>query len=185
MLQSVNSRLFTTLLRVLTSMLLLACASVAHAQTSEYDAVGRMVRAGQLDLAQAKAEQYLNGNPKDPQMRFLKGVIQQQRGQTDEALATFTLLTQDYPELPEPYNNLAVIHASQNQYDKARIALEMAVRTNPNYATAHENLGDVYARLAAQSYSRSLQLDGGNTTAAPKLKAVNALLTPPAKKAGR
>ena len=114
-----------------------------------------------------------------------EGVIQQQRGQAEEALATFTQLTQDYPELPEPYNNLAVIHAAQNQYDKARIALEMAVRTNPNYATAHENLGDVYARLAAQSYGKALQIDGGNTTAPVKLKAVNAMLTPPAKKPGR
>ena len=66
MLQSVNSRLFTTLLRVLTSMLLLACASVAHAQTSEYDAVGRMVRAGQLDLAQAKAWLELHGVAVEP-----------------------------------------------------------------------------------------------------------------------
>lgn len=185
MLLSVNASPFSPCVRALAALLLAGSAALASAQTSDYDTVGRMVRAGQLDLAQAKAEQYLNGNPKDPQMRFLKGVIQQQRGQTDEALATFTLLTQDYPELPEPYNNLAVIHAAQNQFDKARIALEMAVRTNPNYATAHENLGDVYARLAAQSYGKALQIDGGNTTAPVKLKAVNAMLTPPAKKPGR
>ena len=188
MLLSVNSSPLSPILRALRVLVALALAGnavVAVGQTSEYDAVGRMARAGQLDLAQAKAEQYLTTHPKDPQMRFLKGVIQQQRGQTDEALTTFTLLTQDYPELPEPYNNLAVIHAAQNQYDKARIALEMAVRTNPNYATAHENLGDVYARLAAQSYGKALQLDGGNTSAPPKLKAVNVLLAPPAKKSGR
>lgn len=185
MLLSVNSHHFSRLVRSIAALTLAGVASVAMAQTTEYDAVGRMVRAGQLDLAQAKAEQYLSANPKDPQMRFLKGVIQQQRGQTDEALNTFTLLTQEYPELPEPYNNLAVIHASQNQYDKARVALEMAVRTNPSYATAHENLGDVYARLAAQSYGKALQLEGGNTTAPAKLKAVNALLAPPTKKTGR
>ena len=191
MLLSVNSKPTSSLLRALAAVLLAGSAAVAVAQTtqttqsSDYDNVSRMVRAGQLDQAQAKAEQYLIGNPKDPQMRFLKGVIQQQRGQADEALATFTQLTQDYPELPEPYNNLAVIHAAQNQYDKARIALEMAVRTNPSYATAHENLGDVYARLAAQSYGKALQLDGGNTTAPAKLKAVNTMLTPSAKKAAR
>ena len=188
MLLSANPKPMSSLVRVLAAVLLAGTAALAVAQTtqsSEYDNVSRMVRAGQLDVAQAKAEQYLAANPKDPQMRFLKGVIQQQRGQADEALATFTQLTQDYPELPEPYNNLAVIHAAQNQYDKARIALEMAVRTNPNYATAHENLGDVYARLAAQSYGKALQLDSGNTTAPVKLKAVNAMLTPPAKKATR
>ena len=191
MLLSVNSKPTPFVFRSLAAVLLAGSAAMATAQTtpptqsSDYDSVSRMVRAGQLDQAQTKAEQYLAGNPKDPQMRFLKGVIQQQRGQAEEALATFTQLTQDYPELPEPYNNLAVIHAAQNQYDKARIALEMAVRTNPSYATAHENLGDVYARLAAQSYGKALQLDGGNTTAPAKLKAVNAMLTPPAKKAMR
>ena len=191
MLLSVNSKPTPFVFRSLAAVLLAGSAAMAMAQntpptqSSDYDSVSRMVRAGQLDQAQTKAEQYLAGNPKDPQMRFLKGVIQQQRGQAEEALATFTQLTQDYPELPEPYNNLAVIHAAQNQYDKARIALEMAVRTNPSYATAHENLGDVYARLAAQSYGKALQLDGGNTTAPAKLKAVNAMLTPPAKKATR
>ena len=177
--------LLRTLVRAVSGLLLAGSAALVAAQSADYDTVSRMVRAGQFEQAQARADQYLSGNPKDPQMRFLKGVIQQQRGQTDEALATFTLLSQDYPELPEPYNNLAVIHAAQNQFDKARVALEMAVRTNPSYATAHENLGDVYARLAAQSYGRALQLDGGNNTAAPKLKAVNALLTPPAKKPAR
>ena len=191
MLLSVNSKPTPFVFRSLAAVLLAGSAAMAMAQntpptqSSDYDSVSRMVRAGQLDQAQTKAEQYLAGNPKDPQMRFLKGVIQQQLGQADEALATFTQLPQDYPELPEPYNNLAVIHAAQNQYDKARIALEMAVRTNPNYATAHENLGDVYARLAAQSYGKALQLDGGNTSAPAKLKAVNAMLTPPAKKATR
>ena len=183
-----SSRLATVvrpLLRTIGCLLLAGSAALAVVQSADYDTVSRMVRAGQLDQAQARADQYLSANPKDPQMRFLKGVIQQQRGQMDDALATFTQLTQDYPELPEPYNNLAVIHAAQNQFDKARVALEMAVRTNPGYATAHENLGDVYARLATQSYNRALQIDAGNTTAATKLKAVNALLTPATKKPAR
>ncbi|MDP3520839.1 MAG: hypothetical protein Q8S02_09475, partial [Hydrogenophaga sp.] len=66
--------------RALAALLLAGSTALVSAQTSEYDTVGRMVRAGQLDLAQAKAEQYLNGNPKDPQMRFLKGVIQTESG---------------------------------------------------------------------------------------------------------
>lgn len=151
-----------------------AAASPVQA-SAEYAEVNRLLRAGQYEQASNRADQFLSGSPKDPQMRFLKGVIQNQRGQTAEAQATFTALTQDYPELPEPYNNLAVIHASQNQLDKARVALEMAVRTNPSYAVAHENLGDVYARLAAQAYQKASQLDGANTSAAPKLKTINGL----------
>src|SRR2546425_9737176 len=75
----------------------------------------------------------------------------------------FTKLTQDYPELPEPYNNLAVIYASQGQYEKARAALEQSIRTHPSYATAYENLGDVYAKLASQAYDKALQLDSSNS----------------------
>jgi tetratricopeptide (TPR) repeat protein len=68
-----------------------------------------------------------------------------------------------------------VLYAGQSQFDKARAALEMAIRTNPSYATAHENLGDVYARLASQAYSKALQLDGSNTTVPPKLALIRTL----------
>lgn len=147
----------------------------AWAQADAYAEVNRLVRAGQLADALAKAEQHLTAKPTDPQMRFLKGVIQTESGKTTEAIATFGKLTEDFPELPEPYNNLAVLYAGQSQFDKARAALEMAIRTNPSYATAHENLGDVYAKLASQAYSKALQLDANNTGAAPKLSLIRNL----------
>jgi hypothetical protein len=40
------------------------------------------------------------------------------------------------------------------------LCAEAAVRNNPNYAVAHENLGDIYARLAYQSYAQSLAKGG-------------------------
>ena len=134
----------------------------AWAQADDYSEVNRLVRAGQLNEAMYKADQYLAGKPRDPQMRFLKGVIQTESGKTTDAIATFAKLTEDYPELPEPYNNLAVLYAGQSQFDKARAALEMAIRTNPSYATAHENLGDIYAALANAAYNRAIVLDKGN-----------------------
>lgn len=140
------------------------------ALADEYSDVLQMHRAAKHADALKKADQHLASKPRDPQMRFLKGVILSDTGKQDDALAVFTKLTEDFPELPEPYNNLAVIYASQSQYDKARIALEMAVRTNPGYATAHENLGDVYLRLAGQSYAKSLQLDPSARSAQAKLK---------------
>lgn len=148
------------------------------AQADDYGDVTQLLRSGKYPEAQAKADQYLAGKPKDPQMRFLKGVIQSESGKPGDAINTFTALTQDYPELPEPYNNLAVLYASQNQYDKARTALEMAIRTNPSYATAHENLGDVYAKLASQAYSKALQLDNTNTSVQPKLALIRDLFSP-------
>src|SRR3990172_3862933 len=102
-------------------------------------------------------------------MRFLKGLILTEQSKSTEAISVFTKLTEDFPRLPEPYNNLAVLFAATNQYEKSRAALEMAIRTNPTYATAHENLGDVYAKLASQAHSKALQLDAGNTAVPPKL----------------
>jgi Flp pilus assembly protein TadD len=153
-----------------------ALAAPAAALADEQADVTQLLRSGQHAQALAKAEQYLAGKPRDPQMRFLKGVVQTEMGRTADAVATFTQLTQDYPELPEPYNNLAVLYAAQSQFDKARAALETAVRTNPGYAIAHENLGDVYARLAAQSYGRAQQLDPTGTGAPAKLVLVRQLL---------
>ena len=149
---------------------------MAHAD--EYSDVNQLVRAGKLAEAMTKVDQHLAAKPRDPQMRFLKGVIQRDAGKTGDAIATFTRLTEDYPELPEPYNNLAVLYAGQSQFDKARTALEMAIRTNPSYATAHENLGDVYAKLASQAYNKALQLDASNQAVPPKLALIRELFTP-------
>ncbi len=154
----------------------LAIAFGAHA--SDYDDVERLTQSGKLDEAMTRADQFLSNNPRDSQMRFLKGLVQIDLGKTNDAIATFTRLTQDAPELPEPYNNLAVLYAGQGQYDKARATLESAIRTNPSYSTAHENLGDVYARLASQAYSKALQLDQSNTAIAPKLAVIRSIVSP-------
>jgi tetratricopeptide (TPR) repeat protein len=151
---------------------------LSGAARADYAEVSRLLRANQFAEATAKADQFLATKPKDPQMRFLKGVILTEQGKPQDAITVFTKLIEDYPELPEPYNNLAVLQAGQGQFDKARAALEMAIRTNPSYATAHENLGDVYAKLASQAYSKALQLDGSNTGVQPKLGLIRDLFAP-------
>jgi tetratricopeptide (TPR) repeat protein len=158
-----------------------AALTIPLAHADDYSDVNQLVRSGKLTEALTRADQYLATKPRDPQMRFLKGVVQTEAGKPNDAIGTFLKLTEDYPELPEPYNNLAVLYASQSQYDKARAALEMAIRTNPSYATAHENLGDVYAKLASQAYSKALQLDSNNTGVQPKLALIRDLFSPGAK----
>ena len=160
-------------------MMALACACLTQAaHADDYADVSQLLRASKFAEAMTRVDAYLSTKPADPQMRFLKGVIQRNLGKLAEAIATFTKLTQDYPELPEPYNNLAVLYAGQGEYDKARAALEMAIRTNPSYATAHENIGDVYARLASQAYNKALQLDSGNAAVPPKLALIRELFKP-------
>ncbi len=127
----------------------------------------------------SRVDNALSQHPRDAQLRFLKGLILTEQNKAGEAIVVFSKLSEDYPELPEPYNNLAVLYAAGGQYDKARIALEMAIRTNPTYATAHENLGDIYARLASQAYDKALQLDSGNSSAKSKLTLVRTLVANP------
>ena len=155
---------------------LVASCLALPSQADEFTDVNQLVRTNQFAEALAKADSYLVNKPSDPQMRFIKGVIQRHLGKQADAIATFTSLTQDYPELAEPYNNLAALYAAQGQLDQARAALEMAIRTNPNYAIAHENLGDVYARLASEAYNKALQLDKGNTSVPPKLAVIGEVL---------
>jgi tetratricopeptide (TPR) repeat protein len=155
---------------------LLAVLSVAPAFADETADVTRLVRAGQYAEALGKADAFLGKNPRDAQMRFLKGVILTEQNKSAEAIAIFTKLTEDFPTLPEPYNNLAVLYAANGQYDKARAALDAAIRTNPSYATAYENLGDVHAKLASQAYDKALQLDSGNSGAKSKLTLVRTLV---------
>jgi len=152
-------------------------APPAAAQGDELQDANQLFKQGQLDRALERVETYLKAKPKDARGRFLKGLILAEQSKPGDAIKVFTDLTQEYPELPEPYNNLAVLYASQGQYDKARAALEMAIRTHPSYATAHENLGDIYAKMASQAYDKAFQLDKGNTTAQTKLNLIKDLFS--------
>lgn len=159
--------------RFFSGALLLSASLVVYAD--DIQDAHKLFKQGQHSQALDKVNGVLAGKPKDAQARFLKGLILTEQGKPAEAIKTFSTLTEDYPELPEPYNNLAVLYASQGQYDKAKLALEMAIRTHPSYATAHENLGDIYAKMASQAYDRALQLDRSNTATQTKLAMIQDL----------
>jgi len=153
---------------------LLLCAGQA-AIADDIEDANKLFKQGQHSQALNKVNGYLAEKPKDAQARFLKGLIYTEQGKTTDAIKMFSALTEDYPELPEPYNNLAVLYAGKGQYEKAKLALEMAIRTHPSYATAHENLGDIYAKMASQAYDRALQLDRSNTSTQTKLAMIQDL----------
>jgi tetratricopeptide (TPR) repeat protein len=155
----------------------LAISPPAVAQADELQNAQQLLKQGQLDRAMERVDAFLKSRPKDARGRFLRGLILTEQKKPAEAIKVFTALTHEYPELPEPYNNLAVLYAAQGEYDKARAALEMAIRTHPSYATAHENLGDIYAKMASQAYDRALQLDKGNAPLQTKLNLINDLFS--------
>lgn len=149
-----------------------AAAPLAQAATAPAAEVQQLVDQGKINDAAQRVQTLLKQSPQDVQLRFLQGVIAAEQQKYDQAIQVFTALTRDHPQLPEPYNNLAVLHAAKGEDRKAAQVLEQAIRTNPSYATAHENLGDLYARMAGDAYAKALQLDNNRKPAPPKLSLI-------------
>jgi len=158
-------------------VLALGLSFPALAVAGDSEDIQQLIRVRQFNQALDRANKALQANPKDVQIRFLRALTLAELNRSGDAIKAFTALAEDHPQLPEPYNNLAVLYAQQNQLDKARAALQMAIQTNPSYAIAHENLGDLYARLASQSYDKALQLEGGNPSVKTKLTLVRELFS--------
>jgi tetratricopeptide (TPR) repeat protein len=140
--------------------------------------------AGHRKEAVAEVSAALKRSPDDLKLRFTLGVYRMEMRELPAALEIFTALTQDFPDLADPYNNLAVIHASQGDLDAARTELEQALRLQPEHAQAQENLGDVMLRLALRAYQRAEKTQiAPSDSLALKLKQTQALvvkLTPTA-----
>jgi tetratricopeptide (TPR) repeat protein len=136
---------------------------------SPAEEITKLMNAGDHAAALKRADEFLVEKPRDLQVRFLRALILSDQKKTDEAVAAFEALTRDFPELPEPYNNLAVLYAAQGRLEEARGLLRQALVAQPNYITAQENLGDLYVSLAAEAYQRVLKLDPNNRPAQAKL----------------
>lgn len=148
-------------------LLSLTAAPLAADELSDAQA---LLKRGDAAGALRKLEPRIAARPQDAQARFLKGVVLSELKRDEEAKQVFRELTIEFPELPEPYNNLAVLYAASGDFDNARQALEAAVRVNPKYATAYENLGDIYAELARGAYDRAATLTPGSGTVRNKLQ---------------
>ena len=127
--------------------------------------------------ALAMANAALQEAPGDARLRFLKGLALFQLKRMADAEHEFNGLIEEYPELPEPYNNLAVVRAAQGNLEGARDALEAAIRSVPDYAVAYQNLGDLYLQLAAQRWRHAQKL-APSPVRATRLKALETLLEP-------
>jgi tetratricopeptide (TPR) repeat protein len=138
--------------------------------------IQRLIREGSYEAALAEAARAGDAHPRRVEIAFLTGVAQSRLGREDEAIATFEALTRDYPELAEPYNNLAVLYAARDELDRARATLEQAIRVQPSYALAHENLGDVLLRLARREYDLAARSATTTESATRKLGLVDDLI---------
>jgi Flp pilus assembly protein TadD len=139
----------------LPTLALLAALASAPVRAEDLASAQRLWLAGQRAQAVEQVEQALTRTPDDLQLRFALGVMRMELGERDKARGIFTRLTQDFPDLADPYNNLAVLHAAAGELDEAQAALEQALRLQPEHAQAQENLGDVLLRLALRAYQRA------------------------------
>lgn len=145
-------------------------------ELTELQQVQKLMAAGQMGAALARADAHLAKNPRDAQMRFVRGVILSEQKDLGAARDAFERLTEEFPELPEPYNNLAAIYASQGQLQRARTLLETALAVRPEYATALENLGDIYLQMSVDSYERAAKLRPSDRGTSTKLTLARELL---------
>jgi len=140
--------------------------------------VQELQRSGKTGEALKRLDGLLSAKPQDAKLRFERGVLLSDLKRNSDAIAVFVKLTQDHPELPEPHNNLAVLYAEAGQMDKAKASLEAAIRSKPNYGTAFQNLGDVYARMASRAYAKALQINEKDAASAPRLAMMRSLYDP-------
>lgn len=156
-------------------------SALSYAQNTPLANAEKLYNAGKKTEALAIADKVLQEKPSDPQMRFLKAVILTEQNKTTEAIDIYTGLMRDFPELPEPYNNVAVLYNLKGQPELSKVALESAIRNNPGYAVAHENLGDIYIQLASASYKKAQKLGVNSASLKAKLLRTESVIQLPTK----
>jgi tetratricopeptide (TPR) repeat protein len=158
-------------------LLIAALAMLAmSAHADEFGELRALLARGEAATALPRLEKASAADPRDVQMRFLLGVALMELQRDDEALAHFSRMVQDYPELPDPYNNIALLHARGGRLEPARQALETALRNDPTHRAARTNLGQVHLLLAVQAWELAAAEGPLDTALLRRLEAVRALL---------
>lgn len=160
--------------RFLIAVLLFVFA-FSHYSFADISKLNKLIEEKDYIEAKKIVQQLLDSDKENPQLLFIDGVLLSELGEIENAINVFVSLTKSHPTLPEPYNNLAVLYAQSGNFDLARTALEKSIKTHPSYATAHVNLGDLYTRMASESYNQALQIDKSNKNAKTKLSLIKKL----------
>lgn len=159
--------------------LIAGCVISQVAVAGTPDEVRALLARGDLPAALVGAEAGVASRPGDAQSRFVLGVVLMDMGRDAQALAVFNELSQTYPELPDPMNNIALLQARAGQLESARQSLEVALRNDPAHRAARINLGQVHLMLAAQAWTQAAAATPGDSALLQRLQSVRALLAPP------
>ena len=159
---------------LLSAIVFLAFTTISFAQTN-INEIKLLLKNGKYKIAENIINGAIEENLNNPEILFYKGIIETNLGKTNQAIDTFRGLTERFPELPEPFNNLAVLYAEKGQFRLAKEILEQAIKTNPSYLTAHINLGDIFTKMASEAYNKALEIDKSNNIAITKLSMITQL----------
>ena len=171
---------------LLSGLLLFSTAGFAASEMEELAAtmqnadfsvqVERLLRNGRAPQALELAEIGIQRNPRNAQLVFQKAVALETMERTEEAAKVLRSLIADYPEIPEPYNNLAVIEAGLGNLEASVALLQKALVINPEFALARKNLGDVYLALAVENYQAAQPALPNNRVLAQRLRSLERIL---------
>lgn len=150
-------------------------STAAAAMAGEAEDVGALLQSGRYQEALDKIDALPRESRDLPQLRLYRGMSLMALDKRSEALRSFEALAGEYPDMPEPFNNMAVIQAANGRYHEARVLLEKALRADARYSVAQENIGDVYIKLANQTYARLRTLDPQRKPAQARHEAVQAI----------
>lgn len=120
--------------------------------------------------AAVTGDQLLVEQPDNARIQFLTAYAYQMDKQIDKAKKLYESLIKDYPELPEPRNNLAMIYLANGNIDKASQLLIDALNTNPSYSTAYANLGRIYRGIASETYRQAVSESNEFEVPPPKIE---------------
>ncbi len=151
------------------------CISLNSYAGTNLEEIKILLKNGKYSRAEKLVNESIIETPNNPEFLFYRGIIETNIGKNNEAIETFRNLTENFPELPEPFNNLAVLYAEKGQFKLAKEILERAIKTNPSYLTAHINLGDIYTKMASEAYNKALEIDKANNIAITKLSMITQL----------
>ena len=160
-------------LAIIGSLILLSSATISA--QSNIDEIKLLLTKGKYSSAETLVNNDIDNDLNNPELLFYRGIIETNLGKNNKAIDTFRELTERFPELPEPFNNLAVLYAEKGQFRLAKEILEQAIKTNPSYLTAHINLGDIFTKMASEAYNKALEIDKTNNVAITKLSMITQL----------
>jgi len=165
------------LVPILIGCIFLFSTFLSHAQSDQsiIEEIKVLLKNGSYDDAETLTNQSIENNLNNPELLFYRGIIETNQGEKNQAIDTFRDLTERFPQLPEPFNNLAVLYAEKGQFRLAKEILEQAIKTNPSYLTAHINLGDIFTKMASEAYNKALEIDKSNNIAITKLSMITQL----------